>query len=248
MGPLLVRTVLLVASVVALSPAFAAGQASLRVCQQAVATLKSDSNLADALRAAFGEPGFTEDEDCLYPLQVLRFADVDVLVTQNLAPETACQTCEADLSATVLKRIPGGFKSVRTFVAFGKTGTATSIAPITIGGDDGLAIESSGTNTGYVMTTLALYAFRRQGLVELDAGGPLYIAGDNSGAATDESKAVTVDAAWSLAANNELTIDYRVSEGGAEHQSRAVWTAGEAKLTPKSGGVPKEMARAVGEE
>lgn len=103
-----------------LSSALADSQPQIRICEPAAAQLKSESDLAEAMRAAFGEPGFTQDEDCLYPLQVLRYADVDVLVTQNLAPETACQACEADLSATVLKRIPGGFKRVRTFAAFWK--------------------------------------------------------------------------------------------------------------------------------
>jgi hypothetical protein len=235
---------------IALSPALASAQPPLRLCEQAAAKLKSDSDLADATRAAFGDPGVGHDEFCLYPLQVLRYADVDVLLTQNFAPETACHGCVADLSAAVLRRIPGGYKHVRTFEAFGKTGTfgaVASVSPIAIGVDDGLAIESGGTFQGYTSLTLDLYAFRRQGLVRLDAGGPLYLGGDDGGAQTDSSKAVTIDSAWSLAAN-ELAIDYRVSDSRGLRQSRTVWTVEETRLALKSGAIPKEMAHAVGSE
>jgi hypothetical protein len=246
---LLRPTTPLLAFTLTLSPA-CAGDAPLRFCQDAAAKLKADSDLAQAAHAAFGQPGFTKDETCRYPLQVVRFADVDVLLSQSQAPETACHGCEAELSATVLRRIPGGFKSVRTFEAFGKmgsNGTVASISPIAIGADDGLAIEAGGTFQGYSNTALDLFAFRRQGLVHLESGGPLYLAGDNGGAENDPNKAITVDSAWSLA-NGELTIEYRIADGRGQRQARAVWTVGDTQLTLKSGAVPKEMARAVGSE
>jgi hypothetical protein len=239
-------TALIVAPVTVSSSTLASDQ----LCDQAAAQLKADSDLAEATRAAFGEPGSTHDETCLYPLQVLRYADVDVLVTENVAPETVCDTCEADLSATVLKRIPEGFKRVRTFEVFGKTGglgVAGSISPISIGGDDAIAVESGGHTQGYTYRALDLYAFRRQGLVHLDTGAPVYIEGDNGGAETDQGKTISIDSAWSLA-GSELVVDYRISDGGGERRNRAVWTVGETKLTLKSGGPPKEMARAVGAE
>jgi len=245
----LMQTGLLLGAI-ALSPALAGTQPPLRLCEQAAARLKADSDLADAMRAALGEPGVGHDEFCLYPLQLLRYADVDVLLTQNLAPETACHGCTADLSAAVLRRIPGGFKHVRTFDAFGKTGTfgaVSSISPIAIGGDDGLAIESGGTFQGYTSVALDLYAFRRQGLVRVDAGGPLYLEGDDGGAQTDSTKAVSIDSAWSLAAN-ELVIDYRISDSRGLRQTRAVWAVEDTRLTLKSGAIPKEMAHAVGSE
>jgi hypothetical protein len=244
------RTVVLLSVVIALSPAATATQTPLRFCPEAAAKLKTDSDLAKAVRAAYGEPGATHDETCLYPLQMLRYADVDVLLTQNLAPESACHGCTADLSASVLRRVPGGFKHMRTFEAFGKTGTfgaVSSVSPVAISGDDGLAIESGGTFQGYTNATLDLYAFRRQGLVRLDPGAPLYIEGDNEGAQTDQSKAVSIDSAWSLA-GGELVIDYRVSDGRGQRQTRTVWTVGDTQLTLKSGAAPKEMARAVGGE
>jgi hypothetical protein len=233
------------------SSAFAGDQPQLRICKPADANLKADSDLAEALRTAFGEPGFTDDEACLYPLQVLRYADADVLVTQDVAPETVCDTCEANLSATVLRRIPGGFKRARTFAAFGKTGglgTVSSISPIAIGGDDAIAIESGGHSQGYTYLALDLYAFRPHGLVRLDPGAVLYIDADNSGAGIDESKSVSIDSAWSLGASNELVIEYRISDSGGQRQSRAVWSVGDSKLTLMSGAPPKEMARAVGAE
>src|SRR5690348_17491443 len=130
MLPFLGLTALLLGTVTLPSSAFASEQPTLPLCKQAADVLKDDSDLDDATRAAFGEPGSTQEETCLYPLQVLRYADVDVLVTQNLAPDTVCSTCQGDLSATVLKRIPGGFKRVRTFDAFGKTGGHGVVASI----------------------------------------------------------------------------------------------------------------------
>jgi hypothetical protein len=233
----------------ALAPASAA-DAPLRYCRSVAAKLKSDSDLASAARAAFGQPEATDDETCLYPLQLLRYADVDVLISQTGEPGEACHGCEADLTATALKRVPGGYKRLRAFASFAKGGTfgaVAAIAPIAIGGDDGMAIESGGTFQGYTSSALDLYAFRRQGLVHLDASGPLMIEADNSGAESDASKTIAVESAWSLA-GGELTIDYRVDDARGKHDSRAAWSVGETTLTLKSGAPPKELAKAAGQE
>jgi hypothetical protein len=232
----------------ALAPA-AAADAS-RYCRSVPARLKADSDLAAAARASFGEPQSTDDAACLYPLQLLRYADVDVLVSQTGEPGEACHGCEANLSATVLKRVPGGYKRARNFDNFAKGGTfgaVAAITPIAIGGDDGMAVESGGTFQGYTSSALDLYAFRPRGLIPLEAGAPLIVAGDNSGAETEASKTIEVESAWSLAAG-ELTIDYRVTDARGKHDSRAVWSVGEAALTLKSGAPPKELAKATGQE
>ncbi len=232
----------------ALAPAAAAD--APRYCRSVAAKLKADSDLAAAARASFGQPATTDDEACLYPLQLLRYADVDVLVSQTGEPGEACHGCEASLSATVLKRVPGGYKRGRSFDGFAKGGTfgaVASVTPIAIGGDDGIAIESGGTFQGYTSSALDLYAFRQRGLVPLDAGAPLIIAGDNSGAEADASKTVEVDSAWSIA-SGELTVDYRVADARGKRDSRAVWSIGETALTLKSGAPPKELARATGQE
>ena len=232
----------------ALAPAAAADPP--RYCRSVAAKLKADSDLAAAARAAFGEPQATEDDACLYPLQLLRYADVDVLVSQTGEPGEACHGCEASLSATVLKRVPGGYKRLRAFASFAKGGTfgaVASVTPIAIGGDDGIAIESGGLFKGYASSALDLYAFRKQGLVALAAGAPMLVAGDNSGAETEASKTIEVESAWSLA-NGELTIDYRVADARGKRDSRAVWSVGESTLTLKSGAPPKELAKAAGQE
>ena len=242
-------TTLALGFAIALAPA-AAGGAPLGYCRSVAAKLKSDTDLAAAARATFGQPGTTGDEACLYPLQLLRYADVDVVVSQTGEPGEACHGCEASLSATVLKRVPGGYKRARSFDAFAKGGTfgaVASVTPIAIGGDDGIAIESGGLFQGYASSALDLYAFRRQGVVHLEAGSPLVIAGDNSGAETDAGKTIEVESAWSLAAG-ELTIDYRVADGRGKRDSRAVWSVGETTLTLKSGAPPKELAKATGQE
>jgi hypothetical protein len=233
----------------ALAPAAAAGPPQ-RYCRSVAAKLKADTDLAAAARAAFGEPQATDDEACLYPLQLLRYADVDVLVSQSGEPGEACHGCEAALNATVLKRIPGGYKRARSFDDFAKGGTFGAVAevtPIAIGGDDGIAIESGGTFQGYTSSALEFYAFRKQGLVALAAGAPLMIAGDNSGAETDAGKTIEVESAWSLA-GGELTIDYRVTDTRGKRDSRAAWSFGDTTLTLKSGAPPKELAKATGQE
>lgn len=246
--PLLLRLTI-IGFVFALAPA-AAADAPLRYCRSVAAKLKTDGALAAAARASFGQPEATDDETCLYPLQLLRYADVDVLVSQNGEPGEACHGCEASLSATVLKRVPGGYKRARSFDAFARGGTfgaVASITPIAIGGDDGIAIESGGLFQGYASSALDLYAFRQRGLVPLDAGAPLIIAGDNSGAETDASKTIEIESAWSLA-GGELTVDYRVTDARGKRDSRAVWSVGETALTLRSGAPPKELAKATGQE
>ena len=247
-APLLRLTFVALGFAFALAPAAAAD--APRYCRSVAAKLKADSDLAAAARAAFGAPQATDDEACLYPLQLLRYADVDVLVSQTGEPGEACHGCEASLSATVLKRVPGGAKRLRAFASFakgGSSGAVASITPIAIGGDDAIAIESGGTFQGYTSSALDLYAFRRQGLVHLDAGAPLLVEGDNSGAETDASKTIEVDSAWSLA-GGELTIDYRVADARGKRDSRAVWSVGETALTLRSGAPPKELAKATGQE
>ena len=249
MPALLRPTVIALGFAFALAPA-AAADAPLRYCRSVAAKLKSDSDLAAAARAAFGRPEATDDEACLYPLQLLRYADVDVLVTQTGEPGEACHGCEATLSATVLRRVPGGYKRARSFDAFAKGGTfgaVASVTPIAIGGDDGIAIESGGAFQGYTSSALDLYAFRQHGLVPLEAGAPLIIAGDNSGAEADAGKTIEVESAWSLA-GGELTIDYRVTDARGKRDSRVVWSVGETALALKSGAPPKELARATGQE
>jgi hypothetical protein len=250
-----VSTLLLRLAFVALGFAFAlapvaAADAPQRYCRSVAAKLKADSDLAAAARAAFGQPQATDDETCLYPLQLLLYADVDVLVSQDSEPGEACHGCEADLSATVLKRVPGGYKRLRAFPSFAKAGSFGAVAavtPIAIGGDDGMAIESGGTFQGYTSSALDLYAFRQHGLVALAAGAPLIVAGDNSGAETDASRTIEVESAWSLA-SGELTIDYRVTDAHGKRDSRAVWAVGDSTLTLKSGAPPKELAKATGQE
>ena len=235
------------AFVASASSAGAAGDRPQKFCASLAKDLKTDDDLAAAARAVFGVPGFADDaEDCLYPVQTIRYGDVDVLLWQARAPEEGCQSCMTDLNATVLKRVPGGYKNVRTFEAFSQTGGRGGIAaawPVPIAGDDGLAIENDDWAQGYDFVTLGLYAFRSGGLVGLTPKDDFLIGYDNEGAEADASKVVHVDAAWSIE-GGELTIDYRVADIGGKRSARAVWTLGETQATLKSGGPPPEIARA----
>jgi hypothetical protein len=211
--------------------------------------LKPTTELARAAAAAFGAPGFdAEDTDCIYPFALLRYGDVDVLLSQDIAPESGRIADAPDLSATVLRRVPNGWRRVKIFNSFGKgaSGVSTpSATAITIGGDDAIAMEGGSVDQGYAFLTLELYAFRRQGLIRLDAGGTLYLAASDNGAVGD-SQATDVTAAWSIDAPNELAIDYVIGDAKGKRQARAVWQIGDTGLTLKSGAPPKELKHMMG--
>ncbi len=149
----------------------AGGDRPQKFCTSAAKDLKGDGDLAVAARAVFGQPGFTDNElDCLYPVQVIRYG-ASTRRCPRTAPQRMGSVRQTNLNATALKRIPGGYKGLRTFEAFGETGNRGSISaawPVQIGGDDGLAIENYSSAQGYLFISLGLYAFRCQGLVDLD--------------------------------------------------------------------------------
>ena len=239
--------------VFAIAPAFAENNDAppSKFCKSVASAreLKPTTELARAAAVAFGAPGFdAEDTGCIYPFALLRYGDVDVLLSQDIAPESGRIADAPDLSATVLRRVPDGWRRVKTFDAFGKGASGASTpgaTAITIGGDDGIAMESGSVDQGYVFLTLELYAFRRQGLVRLDAGGTLYLAASDNGAVGD-AQATDVTAAWSIDAPNELAIDYVIADAKGKRLARAVWQIGDTGLTLKSGAPPKELKHMMG--
>jgi hypothetical protein len=85
--------------VLALFPAPSKSQATQLFCAAAKENISLDSRLSEAVKVVFGSPEYTsKNEECIYPLQVLRYADADVLFASGNAPGEFCQTCYTSLS------------------------------------------------------------------------------------------------------------------------------------------------------
>ncbi len=223
---------------------------STAFCAAAKKPVDADPRLAAEVAAVFGKATFkATGEDCLYPLQVLRYASADVLVFQAGEPGGRCHGCGAPLSAYVVRRVNGGFKTVRRyrqFATLGTFGAVGDISAIEIGGDDGMAIESGGMFQGYAFTAVDFYAFHAGQLVSLNTT-PIFIAADNSGAMADPSKAIEVTATWffNSADKTALVVDYKVRAHDAARVERAVWRLQGRSLVLSRGRVPPEVSAAA---
>lgn len=246
------RTALL-ASALALS-AFSGAQAqSLRnLCAAAAKPVQADFKLSEAVRAVFGPPTFSATAgECIYPLQVLRYASADVLLTQGNVPGDACHGCSAHLSAYVLRRAGGGLKLAARFIDFADAGTfggAGDVTPLTIGGDDGLVIEGGGTFQGYSFTNLDFYVFKAGRVVHLTAAPAITISANNGGAMTDHRQVIDVTGSWSIPAapGTELAVDYKIKAHGRSRVEHLVWTLTGSQLVLTHGRVPAEVGEASG--
>ncbi len=190
------------------------------------------------------------ESDCLYPVQALRYASADVLLVQEGAPGD-CPGCEAPLSAYVIQRIGGGLKTVAKFHEFTQLGpfsVVIGVWPIQIAGDDAIAIESGGIFQGYESSALDFFAFHAGALVSLDPDPQVVIHADDSGAMTDESKAIVVTGSWFFDPTDKtaLVVDYKIDAKGATRVERVVWRLQGGKLVLSRGRVPPEVTEASG--
>jgi hypothetical protein len=206
--------------------------------------------LSEAVKVVFGSPKYSsQNDECIYPLQVLRYSDADVLLAMGNEPGQACHGCSAHLSAYVMRRKASGLQLVKRFIDFGQAGTFGSpgtISPIEIVSDDGFAVEHGGMFQGYASSRLDFYVFRQGRVVHLVP--TIGLSADNSGAMGDSTKTVRVDGAWTigLPAKNNLSIEYKVVTKSRTSISRAVWEIRGDKLLLKSGLIPPELEEAGG--
>jgi hypothetical protein len=210
----------------------------------------SSLSLSEAVKVVFGSPKYSsQNDECIYPLQVLRYSDADVLLAMGNEPGQACHGCSAHLSAYVMRRKASGLQLVKRFIDFGQAGTFGSpgtISPIEIVSDDGFAVEHGGMFQGYASSRLDFYVFRQGRVVHLVP--TIGLSADNSGAMGDSTKTVRVDGAWTigLPAKNNLSIEYKVVTKSRTSISRAVWEIRGDKLLLKSGLIPPELEEAGG--
>lgn len=245
---------LLAAMIGAASPVTAQAQAPRGFCAAARTHVGGDAKLSAAVQQVFGHPSYGtaagQDAACIYPLQVLRYASADVLLTINNEPGQACHGCSASLSAYVLARRGGGLQLVGKMVDFATSGTSGDpgdISPIGIGPDDGMAIESGGTFQGHTSTALQFYAFRQGRVVPIEAEPPIYLSASDEGAVVDNTPVTDVTGSWAIdpGSHSSLRVDYRVRYGGRKSTGSAVWTLVGERWTLSGGGIPPELKRAT---
>jgi hypothetical protein len=244
-------TILFLLAALTLAPFCASAGQPSALCAAAKRPVEAEPLLAAAVAAAFGKATFKATaDDCVYPLKVLHYAAADVLIVQAGEPGHACHGCGAPLSAHVLRRFDDGFKLVRVyrkFATLGTFGAVDDISPIEIGGDDGMAIKSSGMFQGYSSTAVDFFVFHTGQLVSLNKT-PITIAADNGGAVGDSGRTIEVTAKWSIdpADKTALVVDYKIKADGAARIERVVWRLQGTSLVLSHGRVPPEVSQATG--
>ena len=80
----------------ALFPAPSKSEAIRPFCAAAEKDVSSDSRLSEAVKVVFGSPEYSsQNEECIYPLQVLRYSDADVLFASGNAPGELCSSASS---------------------------------------------------------------------------------------------------------------------------------------------------------
>lgn len=228
----------------------ASGQSNRSFCAAAREAMSHDAQLNAAAKAVFPNAGYAKrDDDCIFPLKMLRYGDADALIATGGKPGDACHGCGANVSAYVLRRAPGRPVVVARFLDFTSTGTfgdPGQIDAIQLAGHDAFAIASGGTFQGYTSSAVSFFVFEAGRLVELKPFLPL--SADNGGAMTDESKAISVDGSWHVDAGrpDAITIAYKVKARGSSRSSDATWIIEGTTLSLKTGRVPPEYEAAGG--
>lgn len=230
----------------------AQAQAIKGFCAAAQQHVAGDPKLSAAVEQVFGHPFYgvasQQDAACIYPLQVLRYASADVLLTAGNEPGQACHGCSASVSAYFLARRGGGLQLVNRAIDFAQEGTSGDpgdFSAVSIGGDDGMAVENGGTFGGHTTTALHFYAFRRGRVVPIEAEPPIYLSASNGGSITDSTPVTDVAGSWSIVPGppSTLRVDYRVSYGRRKSTGSATWSLIGERWRLSSGQIPPELRR-----
>ena len=227
-------------------------QAIKGFCAAAQQHVAGDVKLSAAVEQVFGHPFYgvasQQDAACIYPLQVLRYASADVLLTIGNEPGQACHGCSASVSAYFLARRGGGLQLVNKAVDFAQEGTSGDpgdFSAVSIGGDDGMAVENGGTFGGHTTTALHFYAFRRGRGGPRGADRPIYLSASNGGSITDSTPVTDVTASWAIVLGppSTLRVDYRVSYGRRKSIGSATRSLVGERWRLSAGQIPPELRR-----
>ena len=216
-------------------------------CAAAKKPVDADPRMAADVAAVFGKATFkATGEDRLYPLQVLRYASADVFVFQAGEPGGRCHGCGAPLSAYVLRRVNGGFKTVRRYRQFATLGTFGAVGAF--------PPSRSVATTAWRSRAAGCFRVRFYGrrllrLPRRPTCQPQYHSDRRRqlGAMTDPSKAIEVTAKWFFdsADKTALVVDYKIRAHDAARVERVVWRLQGRPLVLSRGRVPPEVSGAA---
>lgn len=230
--------------------AMPARAAPATLCFAAMEPLDGDRKLAAAVRDAIGDDFAYGTRDrvtgCVYPLQLLSFEGVDVLVTAGNVPGELSHGEGSNLSAYFLRREGGTSRLVtvkRDFaVVGGGYGRPGGLVEARFEGDDALLVKSSGSGQGYTYDWIEIFAFRNGGIVQI---GRINTGFRDDGAQTDESKITVIEGSADIAEPepDNVRVTYTVTRGGKTSTQTAIWRHSGGKFVVASGDVPSEIER-----
>ncbi len=219
-----------------------------RVCEDARDVIETDRTLLQAMRNAFGKVAYESSrnanpENCLYPVKLLRFNRMDVLITIANEPGELCSLCTAKVSAHFLRNRPGTPKVLARDINFARLGPAGDtgvISPIEIGNSEGIAFETVTEYAGNTYKDLHIFIFEKYDAVQLKANQRIPTGFNNEDHVEDKKTLIDANGVWKIDPRRprELVIDYTVSSAGKTDTARVVWTRNGNRLM-RTGEVPK---------
>lgn len=225
--------------------------AAAGICPEDKSTLDKDAALTSAATLALGSldylPEANAGADCISVVQLLDYADADVLLTNKLRVGGMGHGEPATLSAHVIGEKDGKPAVVRTFADFttiGTWGSAGDITKTSLGGDDAFTANSGGTFQGYTYSDLDIYIFRDGKLIAPEG---ISIGGDNSGAKEDDAEVISIDGTFALdkPQSGQVTVDYAISDKGTKSNETVVFALDGNKWKVVSGKQPLELMQSI---
>lgn len=213
-------------------------------CKEAEQHVASDRLLRQTVAAVFGRVDYESsenvDSDCIEPLQVFRFPNVIVLITN--VPGSRCFACSAHLSAYMFSRGRRGLHLIAKhegFAEFGSSGSPGKLTPIRFAGNNALVATIVNAHHGSSEELISFFIFR--GGRVLDVGGPGVLS-------TDDGQTVSVTGEWMVGRvqSHKLVVDYKISKFGTTRNERVVWGLHGQHLRIERGHEPPELIKALG--
>ncbi|KFG69930.1 hypothetical protein [Microvirga sp. BSC39] len=188
----------------------------LPLCPDWSQNVETDIGLWQALEAAYPSVTVAAEVDessrtsCLFPDKLLRYHNVEVLITLAGEPGKDCHGCPAQLSAVFLKRDGRVLKPVGRHKNFAETGTfgnVISLGSFEFGSRQGMVIEGGGTFQGYTTTVFVFYAIKNRRLRQIGPKNGISSGDSNCGAIMDEGPCRDVIGEWQVE-GDRLKIRY----------------------------------------
>ncbi|MEW6642025.1 MAG: hypothetical protein AB1586_16085 [Pseudomonadota bacterium] len=234
----------------------ASAQRPILLCRDVRDTLGKDAALRAAEAAALGtNTRFQEDnaqaddasDGCTSLAALLKFGDVQVLITAETDPGPGAPGESAHLSAYFLRTSGGALRRVavkRKFAdGIGSFGNAGDISSARFGSDDGIIVSGSTSQQGFSSGSANLYAFRHGSIVSL---GTIPTGWSNGGSENDDSKVVSITgkADTGLPQPDCVRVTYTRSVGSRSSTKTSIWRSEAGKFVLEAGSVPQEIITA----